>query len=168
MQRWAEGLGCSFRYDAILHNRLDGDPGPLRYRLPPAEVVRLQFTDARDRAEFREYQARLGPALPAKARLFECGAGLMTLHVDPAGRAHACMMWRTDPYDLLRRPLDAGWHRHLRRLRARPAPAGACRACPDRGLCNCCPPLARLESGQLSQAVAYHCALADERKRQAD
>ena len=166
MEAWARSLDCDFRYDAVVHARLDGDRGPTAYRIPPAEIARLQFARGPDKQEFLAYIRGLGPELPARERLLECGAGLMTMHVDEHGRAHPCMLWRRDPYDLLARPLGEGWVRHASVVRRRPAPDGECARCRDRGLCGCCAPLALLETGQPCNASPFYCQLAAERKRQ--
>lgn len=60
---------------------------------------------------------------PDKEKMFECGAGIRTAHVDPQGRLHPCMLWRAPgPYDFLNRPLEEGWEQH------NPATAGNARA----------------------------------------
>lgn len=164
MRELAQRLGCDFRYDALIHPGLNGDPQPLAERLDPGQAIALQFADAGDRQQFADYYRQTRKLRPQRA-LFECGAGVRTLHVDAAGQAHPCMLWRADPYDLLHRALDAGWHRHLDAILSRPAPAGECAACPDRGLCNCCPPLGLLETGAAGRKAPYYCALAEARKK---
>lgn len=163
MRDEARALGCDFRYDTLIHPRLDGGAFPLEERLPPHAAVRLQYADAAQRCEFLDYLKTADP-LPPQDRLFECGAGLRTLHVDARGQAHPCLLWQTDPYDLLQRPLDAGWWRHVAQIRQRVAPEGACRSCAERGLCQYCAPLAALENGRAGQAEPYYCALARARR----
>ena len=166
MKAWAESLGCDFRYDGLIHGRLNGDLGPPQYRISADAVTRLHFSNPSDKAEFRRYIETLGPELPPKPVLLECGAGVMTLHVDAAGNAHPCMLWRNDPYNLLTASLDERWFAHVRKIRNQPAPDGECRTCLDRGLCSYCPPLALIEKGHPSRASPFHCQLAAERKRQ--
>jgi len=45
MKAFAAGLGLEFRYDALLNGCLDGSDGPLKYRVPPEEVVALDAAD---------------------------------------------------------------------------------------------------------------------------
>jgi MoaA/NifB/PqqE/SkfB family radical SAM enzyme len=164
MKEWAESLGCEFRYDALVHPHVDGCPAPLAERLGPEEVAALQFRTPEDRSEFEHYLAELGDDLAPRRRLFECGAGSMTLHVDASGYAHPCMLWRDHPYPILEQDLDARWLDHIRRLQDLPSPAGECVTCRERGLCNCCPPLARLEAGGPTTPPFFYCRLAVARR----
>jgi len=163
---WAESLGCDFGYDGVIHARLNGDPGPNQYRLSPKAVTQLQFSRSVDKAEFCDYLAGLGPHLPPKQTLLECGAGVMTLHVDASGNAHPCMMWRSDPYSLLQGSLDSRWSDRVRMIRSRQAPDGECSACADRGFCGYCPPVALLETGHATRPSLFYCQLAAERRSQ--
>jgi len=124
----------------------------------------LQFEEAADRNAFSAYYHRL-KILPSQQTLFECGAGTKTLHVDIQGQAHPCMLWRADPYNLLTGSLDENWHKHLAAILGRPAPGGDCAPCPDRGLCNYCPPLGMLESGVPGRKATYYCDLTRARKK---
>ena len=166
MKDWAEQQDCEFRYDAVIHGRLNGDLSPAECRIPPEAGVQLHFSRDADKDEFLRYQETIGRHLPPKASLLECGAGTMTMHVDAQGRAHPCMLWRSDPYDLLAGTLDGRWQEHIRRIRNRAAPDGPCRTCEDRGLCSYCPPIAVIETGHPARPSPYFCELAAQRKRQ--
>jgi MoaA/NifB/PqqE/SkfB family radical SAM enzyme len=165
MKQWAvEELDVPFRYDAIVHPRLNGDASPLEYRLPPEKVVELQYIQSEDRekyAAFREQADTMGP----RERFFECGAGRDVIHVDAQGQAHPCMQWRFDPYDTAEKPLREGWKDHVRQLLERDPPPGDCISCDKRQLCSYCPALAQLEKGHPAVPSVYFCALADERIR---
>lgn len=165
MRRWALRNHFSFRYDALVHARLDGGRAPIAHRLSPGAIARRHLSEPRDRREFKQYLAKTDGHLDIHKRLFECGAGIMTMHVDHTGKAHPCMLWQQDPFDLVRNSLDRRWLNHIAALRKRPAPRGSCRACADRGICNYCPPLALLERGTLSKPAAFHCRLARARRR---
>ena len=165
MRDWAIGLGCDFRYDAIIHPCWNGDRAPLRERLAPAAVAEMQ----------REDGERLGPGnpvpplpqeVPARRSFLECGAGIMTLHVDGQLLAHPCMSWREDPFDLVRHPATSAWRAYVDAIRNRPAPGGRCDTCPDRSIyCLCCPALALLETGDPAGAPPFLCALAEEKRK---
>ena len=167
MKAWAKSLHCDFRYDAVIHPRLDGDHSPDAERLSAHEVIALQAAEPADRAEMEGYLDLYRNGLPPRARLFECGAGVMTLHVDAGGHVHPCMLWRNDPYDLLSFPLDARWFAHIEAIRNRASPPGRCTSCSDRGLCSYCPPLANLEAGNPSMPTPYYCDLAAGRRLRA-
>jgi len=163
MRNWATGLGCDFRYDAIIHPCWNGDATPLGERLTPAAIAALQQKD-RDRAG----PPNATPAQPqeplARRHLLDCGAGIMTMHVDAQQRAHVCMSWREDPFDLAAHPTVSAWRAHVNALRNRPAPGGRCDTCQDRGDCSCCPALALLETGHAAGAPAFFCQLAEAKR----
>jgi len=160
MREWAVGLGCDFRYDAVIHPCLDGDIQPLTERLSPLEIARFRHRD-RERLSNPE---PLAPS-PPRRRLFECGAGLLTAHVDSRHQAHPCMSWRIDPFDLTGQPTLAQWHTHITELRDRPAPGGRCDTCLDRGRCQCCAALSLLETGDYSGTPLFFCQLVKEERR---
>lgn len=168
IKSWAKKLRCDFRYDAVIHPRLDGDRSPNVERLSAEEVVAIQVVEPSDRAEMEAYLALVRDGLPPRERLFECGAGVMTLHVDSSGCVHPCMLWRSDPYNLLTQPLNERWFTHIESVRNRSSPPGKCTSCGERGLCNYCPPLANLEAGNPSTPTPYYCALAACRRRLAE
>jgi MoaA/NifB/PqqE/SkfB family radical SAM enzyme len=165
IKAWVKSLHCEFRYDAVIHPRLDGDHSPNKERLSASEAVSIQVAEPSDRAEVEAYLTLVKDGLPPREQLFECGAGVMTMHVDAAGQAHPCMLWRNDPYNLLTSPLDERWFSHIEEIRNRPSPPGRCTSCGERGLCNYCPPLASLEAGNPSAPTSYYCDLAASRRR---
>lgn len=153
MRDWALSLGCGFRYDAIIHPCLDGDSSPLNERLSPVDIAKLRRRD-------RERQpAPAQPPATKRRALFECGAGIMTVHVDAQHQAHPCLSWRQDPFDLTTRPPMTALKAHLTALRNRPAPGGLCDACEHRSQCACCPAFSILETGRADGAPLFFCQL---------
>ncbi len=161
IREWALGLGCDFRYDAIVHPCLDGDASPLTERLDPAAIARFR---QRDRERLAGETSDM-TSTPRRQHLFECGAGLLTVHVDSRHQAHPCMSWRRDPFDMTSKPTLAAWQAHITELRNRPAPGGACDTCEDRSRCQSCVAYSLLETGTLSGAPPFFCRLVEEEKR---
>ena len=154
MKTWSESLGRPFRYDAVVNARLDGGTQPFVERLSPEEVARLTTQDA---GEASSATAPTAPPPTTDLRLFRCGAGRITFHVDPRGFMHPCLMWRQAPYDLLAGSIP-GWHRHVEQLLQRRAPAGSlCVTCPDRSLCPSCAATSALEAEAPGLPVPYYC-----------
>ena len=165
IRRWAEHeMGRPFRFDAIVNPRLNGDRDALAERIAPEEVARLQYSgDGEiDRLRrLRQMAAQSGP----DGRLFKCGAGVRTVHVDPQGRMHPCMMWRATPYDFLHGNVQ-GWKRHVAELRNRTAPAQTgCLKCLNRLACGNCPATSLLEVGVAGKNLDYYCQINKARVR---
>jgi len=160
IREWALGLGCDFRYDAIVHPCLDGDSSPLAERLDPATIARFR---QRDRERLAGGASDTTPT-PRRKHLFECGAGLLTVHVDARHQAHPCMSWRQDPFDMTGRPTLAAWQAHITALRNRPAPGGPCDTCGDRARCQSCAAYSLLETGNPAGAPPFFCRLVEEER----
>ena len=163
IRAWALGLGCDFRYDAIVHPCLDGDGHPLNERLTPSAIAQFRYRD-RERLP-GSASADNATVMSPRKNLFECGAGLLTAHVDAQHQVHPCMSWRQDPFDMTGRPTLAAWQTHIIGLRNRPPPGGPCDYCPDRAQCQSCAAYSLLETGTASGVPKFFCQLVSEEKR---
>jgi len=165
IRRWAEDeLKRPFRFDAIVNPRLNGDQDVLEERISPAEIVKLQYSDPEEIKRFERLR-EMAAAAPADSRLFKCGAGIRTFHVDPRGDMHPCMMWRTTPYSLLSGSIE-GWKKHVDELRAAESPSDTgCRSCQNRLACGNCAAVSALESGEAGRNLDYYCSINKEREK---
>jgi len=168
IRAWAEEeMNLPFRFDSIVNPRLNGDQDVLAERITPEEVVKLQYSTEDEIDRFDRLQ-KMAERAGSDGRLFKCGAGIKTVHVDPQGRMHPCMMWRSTPYDLLHGSIE-GWHEHIRELRSRPAPEGTkCSSCSSRLACGNCPATSFLEKNDPGRNLGYYCAINRERKKLLD
>lgn len=166
IQAWALGLGCDFRYDAIIHPCLNGDPAPLNERISPGLIAGFRRRDS-EHARFPDLDHSPEPS-PHRRRLFECGAGLLTAHVDAAHQAHPCMTWRWHPFDLTGNPTLADWQAHISFLRDQPAPGGRCDTCPKRARCQSCAAYSVLETGSATGTPEFFCDLVREEQKTGD
>jgi radical SAM protein with 4Fe4S-binding SPASM domain len=149
LRDWVRQRNRPFRFDTIINARLDGDPCPLAERVPAETLAAFH-------ARWRTVGDAM-PHLPDDDRLFRCGAGTQTFHIDPSGLIHPCMLWRFDPEDFTAASIPA-WQARMRQLRTRCLPADSpCRACAARSRCANCPALSRLETGRAGAAVGYLC-----------
>ena len=164
IREWATGLGCDFRYDALIHPCLNQDTLPLAERLTPAEIAQFRHRD-RERRPVPPHTPPSTEALAPRQFFFECGAGIMTVHIDDQHQAHPCISWREEPFDLVAHPTQSAWHAHIDRLRRKPAPGGACDACSDRAHCQSCVALSMLEGGSPAAPLPFFCELAKTEKR---
>jgi radical SAM protein with 4Fe4S-binding SPASM domain len=158
IRHWAADEGLAFRYDAIVNPRLDRDLVPTAERLPPEQLAKWLKSNPTPDLPQPAPTPLSPPPPPAHSPLFTCGAGLKTLHLDSAGLAHPCMMWRWDPFDTRHGRWALDWKKHIERLRQQPAPADSrCRTCRNRSACFTCPALSRLETGAAGMPIEYFC-----------
>ncbi len=165
IQSFARRIGAVHRFDSLICRRLDGDATPARYRLPPAEIVRLDRADGGKWEEFADYVCR--PAsVPSPRRLYRCGGGGHSFHVTAEGFLALCALETGHLYDLRRGSFREGWEEFLPRVRSIPAsPGNPCAACGLRTVCGNCPAWSALETGSEESAPDFRCQVARERSK---
>jgi radical SAM protein with 4Fe4S-binding SPASM domain len=171
MYHYADSLGIQFRHDSVLRQTFHGkDISDLR--LPPAQVAALDFVRpgaAEQMATAHELTVTAEETNPLydPERLYNCGAGFRSFHVDPYGRLTGCHMIRSPSYELRTSTFRAGWEGFLQEFRAtRISKDFACLHCDLVGLCQRCPAFSELENGDPESVVDYACAVAHLRARE--
>lgn len=164
MRAYAESLGVRFRYDAIVHGRLDGSLRPTAVRSAPATVVGYDATDPARLADWRKfYHHYVKPTQPSEY-VMSCGAGVNSFHVDPRGTLLSCEALPLNAYDLRRGTFREGWHGIVGEIRKRrAAAANVCAACELRAMCDRCPATATLETGSPDGWIPYYCEITHRR-----
>jgi radical SAM protein with 4Fe4S-binding SPASM domain len=155
-------LELEFRFDAMVNPRVDGSRSPLRLRLSPEEVVRLDLVDPGRRTEWHRFCAHFtGPASRDRDRLYQCGGALNSFAVMPEGTLGPCVLSRRAVYDLRRGNFHEGWHRFLGLLREeRSTRETRCGACGIRDMCGMCPANGELENLEAEEPVEFLCRVA--------
>ena len=93
-------------------------------------------------------------------RLYTCGAGLNTFHVDPYGNLQPCLMTRKYGQSLTQVGFKSVWHENMPHIREICAPEGfPCNRCRQNQLCGYCPAAFELEKGFETVPSEYYCAL---------
>lgn len=161
IKAFADELGVDFRFDPLLNAGLAGGSEPTALRLSPEEVVAYQLAEDKGRKSLCEFYERQASIQFDRSRLYTCGAGLRSVHVDPAGRLSICMMARHPSYDLLRGSFREAWDEFIPAVRRAAMPADApCRDCELRAFCDNCPAYAWMETGDPCGAVPFLCEVA--------
>lgn len=165
MYDFSAELGIEFRHDSVLRPTFYGkDINELR--LAPTEVVDLDFlrSDAEDLLRDGYRYGQEGPeknSLYDPGRLYNCGAGFRSFHIDPYGQLTACHMIRSPSYDLMNGSFQEAWDRFLGAFRSsRISKDIECLHCELAGLCQRCPAFSELENGDPESVVEYACAIA--------
>lgn len=158
VRRLAVELGAPFRFDPHVFVGLDGDGGPAHSRLTPREIVDLDLSDASRLEEWRGLWERRSRG--KARRVYECGAGVQTLHVSAVGKVSPCVMTQHRCYELRGGSLAEAWNDFMPRAVSRLASPGyRCGSCDMAVLCGRCPAWAYLEAGDEEAPIDYLCEL---------
>lgn len=160
IKKYVEDLGVQFRFDAVLNPKLDGSKEACRLRISPEEVVRLDLADERRLKEWKEFcQKFWGPAKSDK--LYVCGAGHTSFHIDPYGELSICTMSRNPSYNLRQGSFQEGWYDFTPKIRKqKPKTDYKCAKCDLLSLCGQCPGWAKLENNNRETPIEYLCQIA--------
>jgi radical SAM protein with 4Fe4S-binding SPASM domain len=161
MKDIAEKLGVQFRSDKILWPRLDGQKGPEKFRLSPQEVIELEKQDLEVQNEWQEQDGLFSDTVRRlrSDKVWICGGGFHSFHVNAYGRMSICQMTRQPAYDLRQGNLRDGWAfldmiREEKRTIETP-----CRTCSVGVMCTQCPGWSQLVYGDHETPVDYICEI---------
>lgn len=164
MQRFAEALGTTFRFDGLLNPRVDcGANRNGQLQLTPEQVVALDLNEPKRMADLKEFCER--SCQPEDAGVAEfvytCGAGENSFTVDPYGNLQMCQLSRRHSFSLKDGGEFAeGWNEFFPKLRARKWQHNeACRRCNLISLCGNCPGAAEMETGDIEGMIPHFCEI---------
>lgn len=158
MKVFAKKLGVEFRYDIELNLRMNGEKTPAAQRLSPEQVVKLDLADTARVKAWQEFSEKFSAVQLPSDKLYQCGAGSGSFHIDANGRLTSCLMVRHPSYNLLAGTFHEGWSNFLPLVQAqkRTKPS-ACNGCELKALCSWCPGWAQIEHGDQEAPVTYLC-----------
>lgn len=148
----AESRGFKFQYGMDLIARTDGNPAPLRYRLAPADKLRVG----------RAIKLLPMPLTPTDCRLdgesfINCACGRSRFAVTPYGEMNLCVGFPIPKYDLRTGTVTEGWEVLKRTVDgARPTERYACPSCEVRAYCRQGRNDAWLETGEMSACLPHY------------
>lgn len=165
-----------FRFDPLLHLRLDRNPSRnekiISERLTPPEIVALEKSDLeRFHALQKGCDKLINPEFCKTNcnHLFHCGTGFGGFVLGYDGNFRLCSSL-THPecvYDLRNGNLADAWYNFVPKVRemrsANKKFLEACHVCPIINLCLWCPAHAYLEEGVMDAYVSYFCEVANAR-----
>ncbi len=159
----AKSYGVKFRLDAAIFPTLDGDCRPTDLRVTPEQAVAREFSDPGRVSDWREFLDRF-QASPGGEKMYVCGAGKTTFHIDPRGWLYPCLMVRAHKYSLAGGSFQTGWTGEISRVQEQVVAGDfPCSDCEQKLLCGYCPGFFDLENGRSQELSAYMCALGMER-----
>jgi radical SAM protein with 4Fe4S-binding SPASM domain len=159
MEQMAKEYGVEFRFDAAIFPRFDGDKTPLNLRVSPKEAVKKEFSDDGRLRQWKDYFDTM-QAVPLQSRLYACGAGVISFHINPYGSLQPCLMVNSLQYDLKHGRFLSGWRDVIAQIMNKKAGVMfPCNSCEKRTLCGFCPAFFQLENGVEDVCSTYLCTM---------
>ncbi|OQW35884.1 MAG: hypothetical protein A4E19_15615 [Nitrospira sp. SG-bin1] len=161
IKQFVESFGQPFSVTTALSPRLDGDLSSLSYRMTPNDVAGLQ----RDMMEgtSSEEECRTAAELlqqPAD-RLYRCGCGTNTIHINARGELGTCTLQYERRYSLRTYSLRDAIDRLFRDIVSLHYTSDApCRTCELQSFCDKKPTEAHRECGNPEAPIPYDCDVA--------
>lgn len=164
LERLAGDLGLEFRMDPMLFPRMDGDPAPLEFLVEPGEAVAAEMSGGNRMGQWREYADKT-TGVSTSGKMYDCGAGVSTFHVDSRGVLHPCLMARNVGYDLTQGSFETGWNDVIPSIREKQARQDdPCGSCGKRGTCSYCPASFDIGIGG-NEYRKYACDVSEKREQ---
>jgi radical SAM protein with 4Fe4S-binding SPASM domain len=139
MSSWAQEHGLDFRFDTVVHSTLEHSPINSDFKLRIEDLLNLEGNDYDVRCAYLKLYNEKGDYSDiGDKKLFSCGAGHESFHVDAFGNLHPCILYRGNPYDLNKGDFKTGFYRHLRLLREKLVEYYECMDCDLRYVCQHC------------------------------
>lgn len=161
-----------FRFDPVLHLRLDKDPQKNRHilseRLSPDEIIELEQNEPlRLQALSRQCKHLGTPKHPEK--LFKCKAGQNSCVIDYTGNFKLCssLAHPGTTFNLKTGSLHHAWYNFapqiINQTTADQLLIDSCGKCRLNSICSWCPAHADLETGSMQGQTPYFCEIANKR-----
>jgi radical SAM protein with 4Fe4S-binding SPASM domain len=160
MKQFAKDLGLEFRYDGVINAGISGELFPTQFRLSPEEIVAIEKQDPFLAERYpRSFEMKLSKQVDTH-RMYLCGAGASSFHIDGYGKLSLCISARTPNYDLLEGSFQEGWNTFLKSVREQEHnPGFGCLSCELRLTCPQCPAVGINEFGNAEQRSPFMCQL---------
>ena len=164
MKRFAEELGCEFKFDPMISPRIDCSSSPLAVRLTPQDIVALDLEDPKRVAEWRRLATDFAPPPVPEGetpQVYDCGGGVNSFAIDPYGDLSICVLSHYDRYNVRDGSVREGWEQFLYKVRdKRISRVTKCTSCPLKSLCGSCAANGELENGDPEAPVDFLCRTA--------
>jgi len=159
MQKIAADRNVRFRIDTAIFATLEGERTPLGLRVSPRQAVEAEFSDPERVRNWIDFYHRYRN-FQNSDRLYICGAGIRTFHINPRGMLFPCLMVQDHGYSLLKGSFSTGWHMEIAQIKRETLPDDSpCRTCPSQMLCGYCPGFFQLENGDARVPSPYLCEI---------
>jgi radical SAM protein with 4Fe4S-binding SPASM domain len=162
MFNFAESRGVSFKWDTQINPNFDRSLTPCKVRLSPEEAVHFDFAVPKRAEEYRRYYETRQNYRTSK--VFPCGAGSRTFHIDPYGKMKMCLLLRDPEFSLREMTFAEIWNEMFPPVYTRLRPVDhQCNSCNLVSLCGKCAAWSLLEKGAVEARVEYSCEVGHRR-----
>lgn len=160
LRSFTEATGRPFGYTTSLSPRLNGDCSSLDHRVDPDTIRRLA-ADQDGMLEQAGCEARAPLSSPPHDRLFRCGCGTDTIHINAWGELSTCTFQYETRISLREHPLRDAIDKAFAATSALSYRTdSACRTCTVHTFCDKQPTQARWEVGHPEAPIPYACDIA--------
>lgn len=167
MQKLAEDMDLSFRYDGSIFPRLNGSDDPFQYRLSIEEMLELDRSDPeRMQAWVDNYEYSKHLPMRSEKFVYSCGAGHRSFHIDSRGRLSACLMARKPSFSILEMGFQTAWKKLGKARQKERTLKVPCLTCSASGMCIQCPGWSQLVHGDDETIVDFVCKLTKAREKE--
>jgi radical SAM protein with 4Fe4S-binding SPASM domain len=163
MDRMARDLGCEFRFDPLVQKRIDGQhfSTPEHFRISAEAVGELEKLFPRRIEAYRKACGMPAVKTVTDARLYQCGAGVGSVHVNPYGIVMGCSTMLRNGFSLREHDMGWIWHEGIRSVIGQKKDFDLpCDDCRLTNLCGQCAAWSILEHGGPEKEVEYLCKIA--------
>ena len=158
LQRIAAAKGATFRYDSIIVPHEKGDAAPVQLQLAPQRVLQLDEELDPGLESWRPMMERV-TTRPVRNKVYTCGAGLISLHVNVHGDVSTCVSSRQIVGNLLEESFETVWERLGGKVAKKFAEGHPCGTCKFRGVCAGCPATVEASTGLPDGYVQQYCKI---------
>lgn len=163
----AKSVGADYSFDPTVKPRMDGDPSPLRFAVPPERLRRLVHNRPDLYTAFKKFDP--GDLCSGNKSLLEdddrlCGAAREFISLSADGGVYACGFFPTAGGHLRESSLNDIWFGSEQFSRIREMTYGkmsACSSCDVKSTCGPCMAYAEVEHGDISQCATSSRQLAE-------
>ncbi len=164
MRQLARNWGVPFSGAWMLSKRPDGGRSDAdNCRLSALESVALEASDRASANELTE--AALRESATDNAENFYCHAGKAAFVVNPTGEMNVCILLPSPGARPLEIGFKAAWNEVQQYVDSAPSPSPTCLQCKVRVFCGRCPAWSLMDTGTLTEPVAYLCEVARARQK---
>jgi radical SAM protein with 4Fe4S-binding SPASM domain len=168
IRQFVESFGQEFGFTTSLSPRLNGDLSSLSYRMPPEEVAALHGNHPTADESDERCGLSAGLLAPTTDRLYRCGCGTDTIHINAWGELGTCTLQYERRVSLRAHALEAAIEMLFREIRGmRYQGESPCRTCEIHAFCGKKPSAARWERGTAEAPIPYDCDVAFARAQSA-